>query len=308
METLSRAALKKMMAHAVAHSTTFTVWPHDEAPGAASSDAAFTPEPRYTGTSDYDRSVTGIRAPEITVYAPDKPNGVGILVTPGGSYRRVVLDKEGSALAPFFNARGYTLFVMTYRMPGDGHQEGADAPLADVQRAMRIIRANAQAWKLDPERIGVLGFSAGGHVAASLGTRFNEQVYQPIDIADELSARPAFMALVYPVITMHADIDHPGSRHELIGDNPTPAQINRYSLEDRAEKDTPPTFLLHAIDDPAVKVENSLEMFTALRRLDVPVEMHLFERGKHGFGIRDAQGLPAAIWPELMMNWIATKV
>lgn len=308
METLSRAAFEKMMAHAVAHSTTFPVWPHGEAPGAASSDAAFTPEPRYTGTSDYDRSVTGIRAPEITVYAPDKPNGVGILVTPGGSYRRVVLDKEGSALAPFFNARGYTLFVMTYRMPGDGHQEGADAPLADIQRAMRIVRANAQAWKLDPERIGVLGFSAGGHVAASLGTRFNEQVYQPIDTADELSARPAFMALVYPVITMHADIDHPGSRHELIGDNPTPAQINRYSLEDRAEKDTPPTFLLHAIDDPAVKVENSLAMFTALRRLDVPVEMHLFERGKHGFGIRDAQGLPAAIWPELMMNWIATKV
>lgn len=308
METLSRAALEKMMAHAVAHSATFTVWPHGEAPGAIGSDAVFTPEPRYTGTSDYDRSATGIRAPEITVYAPDKPNGVGILVTPGGSYRRVVLDKEGSALAPFFNARGYTLFVMTYRMPGDGHQEGADAPLADVQRAMRIVRANAQEWKLDPERIGVLGFSAGGHVAASLGTRFNEQVYHPIDAADELSARPAFMALVYPVITMHADIDHPGSRHELIGDNPTPVQIHRYSLEDRAERETPPTFLLHAIDDPAVKVENSLEMFAALRRLDVPVEMHLFERGKHGFGIRDAQGLPVAIWPELMMNWIATKV
>lgn len=308
MDALSRDALEKMMADAVSRSATFTVWPDGEAPGAKGSDAIFTPEPRHTGTSEYDRSVTGVRAPEITVYAPDKPNGVGILVTPGGSYRRVVLDKEGSAIAPFFNARGYTLFVMTYRMPADGHEEGADAPLADVQRAMRCIRANAHEWKLDPERLGVLGFSAGGHVAASLGTRHHEQAYAPIDAADEFNARPAFMALVYPVITMHADIDHPGSRHELIGDTPTPAQIRHYSLEDRADSHTPPTFLLHAIDDPAVKVENSLVLFSALRRLGVPVEMHLFERGKHGFGIRDAQGLPVAVWPELMMNWIATKV
>ncbi|MDY1035634.1 alpha/beta hydrolase [Lelliottia sp. CFBP8978] len=308
MEVLSRETLEKMMHLAVARSVTFTVWPEGDAPGARTSDAVFTPEPRHTGTSEYDRSVTGVRAPEITVYAPEKPNGVGILVTPGGSYRRVVLDKEGSALAPFFNARGYTLFVMTYRMPGDGHQEGADAPLADVQRAFRCIKANAREWKIDPARIGVMGFSAGGHVAASLGTRFDEAVYAPIDAADELDARPAFMALVYPVITMHADIDHPGSRHELIGDNPGEAQIRHYSLEDRASSQTPPTFLLHAVDDPAVKVENSLAMFSALRRSGVSVEMHLFERGKHGFGIRDAQGLPVAVWPELMMNWIATKV
>lgn len=308
MESLSRETLERQMAQAVSQATTFHVWPEGEAPGAAASDAVFTPEPKHTGTSDYDRSVTGVRAPQITVYAPARPNGVGILVAPGGSYRRVVLDKEGSALASFFNQRGYTLFVMTYRMPGDGHEEGANAPLADVQRAMRILRARAAEWKLDVSRIGVLGFSAGGHVAASLGTRHDEPVYTPRDAIDEHDARPAFMALVYPVITMHADIDHPGSRHELIGDTPTAEQIRHYSLEDRASADAPPTFLLHAVDDPAVKVENSLVMFNALRRLGVSVEMHLFERGKHGFGIRDAQGLPAAIWPELMMNWIATKV
>lgn len=233
---------------------------------------------------------------------------MGILVTPGGSYRRVVLDKEGSALASFFNARGYTLFVMTYRMPGDGHEEGADAPLADVQRAMRMIRASATEWKLDPARIGVLGFSAGGHVAASLGTRHDEAVYAPLDAIDALPARPAFMALVYPVITMRDEHHHAGSRHELMGDKPSEEEICRYSLEERVTRDAPPTFLLHAADDPAVKVENSLAMFSALRRLGVPVEMHLFERGKHGFGIRDAQGLPVAVWPELMMNWIATKV
>jgi len=308
MEALSRETLEQNMAHAVSRSATFTIWPDNEAPGAQTSDAVFTPEPHHTGTSHFDRAVTGIRAPEITVYTPSKPNGVGILVTPGGSYRRVVLDKEGSALASFFNARGYTLFVMTYRMPGDGHEEGADAPLADIQRAMRVIRASATEWKLDPARIGVLGFSAGGHVAASLGTRHDEAVYAPLDAIDALPARPAFMALVYPVITMHKEIDHPGSRHELIGDTPTAEQIHHYSLEERVSADTPPTFLLHAVDDPAVKVENSVVMFSALRKLGVPVEMHLFEQGQHGFGIRDALGLPVAVWPELMMEWIGTKV
>ncbi|MCV2513118.1 alpha/beta hydrolase, partial [Leclercia pneumoniae] len=129
MESLSRETLERQMAQAVSQATTFHIWPEGEAPGAAASDAVFTPEPKHTGTSDYDRSVTGVRAPQITVYAPARPNGVGILVAPGGSYRRVVLDKEGSALASFFNQRGYTLFVMTYRMPGDGHEEGANAPL-----------------------------------------------------------------------------------------------------------------------------------------------------------------------------------
>lgn len=308
MRNISPEDLLTLMNVAVQHATTFSVWPTGEAPGAAVSPVQFQLEEHHTGSSRFDRSVTGVRAPHITVYAPQNPNGVGILVTPGGSYRRVVLDKEGSALAPCFNAKGYTLFVMTYRLPGDGHEEGADAPLADVQRAIRVIRARAQEWRLDPERIGIMGFSAGGHAAASLGTRYNENVYRPVDEMDNQSARPAFMALVYPVITMHQEIDHPMSRQQLIGDTPGDDQIRRYSAEQMADENTPPTFLLHAVDDPAVKVENSVVMFNALRRLGVPVEMHLFEQGKHGFGIRDALGLPAAIWPELMMAWIATKV
>ncbi len=153
-----------------------------------------------------------------------------------------------------------------------------------------------------------MGFSAGGHAAASTGTRYNESVYAPLDAIDQQSARPAFMALVYPVITMQEAIDHPQSRQQLIGETPTADQIRHYSAEQMADENTPPTFLLHAVDDPAVKVENSVVMFTALRRLGVPVEMHLFEQGAHGFGIRDALGLPVAIWPELMMGWIATKV
>lgn len=308
MKPVSPQELVTLMEDAVAASQTFPVWPQGEAPGAEVSPAVFRLEEQHTGPSAFDRSVTGVRAPQITVYAPPQPNGVGILVTPGGSYRRVVLDKEGSALAPFFNTRGYTLFVMTYRLPGDGHAEGANAPLADVQRAMRTLKARAHEWQLDPARLGIMGFSAGGHAAASLGTRYHEPAYPPQDVTDRIDARPAFMALAYPVITMHNDIDHPGSRHELVGDTPDEAQIRHYSLEDRADSSTPPTFLLHAVDDPAVKVENSVVMFNALRRLGVPVEMHLFEQGAHGFGIRDAQGLPAALWPELMMNWIATKV
>lgn len=308
MKDISPEVLLTMMESAVARAITFPVWPQGDAPGAKTSAAHFHLEEQHTGESKLDRSVTGVRAPQITVYSPQNPNGAGILVTPGGGYRRVVLDKEGSALAASFNAKGYTLFVMTYRLPGDGHAEGADAPLADVQRAMRTLRACAADFQLDPERIGILGFSAGGHAAASLGVRYKETVYPAQDVIDNESARPAFMALIYPVITMQADIDHTVSRQQLIGDTPDAEQIRRYSMEQMADGSTPPTFLLHAVDDPSVKVENSVVMFTALRRLGVPVEMHLFEQGKHGFGIRDALGLPVAVWPELLMSWIATKV
>ncbi len=167
-------ALLTRMREAVARSRELSVWPQDEAPGARQSPAVFTLEERLTGASELDRSVTGVRAPRIVVYAPENPNGIGILVTPGGSYRRVVLDKEGSALAPEFNDRGYTLFVMTYRLPADGHAEGADAPLADLQRAMRLIRAQATRWRLDPDKLGVLGFPQAvtpPQASARAGTR-----------------------------------------------------------------------------------------------------------------------------------------
>lgn len=301
-------SLLTRMADAVNRAITFPVWPDGDAPGAQSSRVMLTLENYHTGQSPLDRAVTGIRAPEITVYRPQQPNGIGILVTPGGSYKRVAIDKEGTALAPDFNANGYTLFVMTYRMPGDGHREGANAPLADVQRAMRVLRSQAARWQLDPNKMGVLGFSSGGHVAASLGTRYQEVVYIPQDEADNVSARPAFMALVYPVISMDSEFGHSGSRQELIGDSPSTAQRQHYSLEQRVDDTTPPTFLLHAVDDPAVKVENSVALFNALHARQIPVEMHLFEQGRHGFGLRDAQGLPLEVWPRLMMNWIASKM
>ncbi|EOL8966473.1 alpha/beta hydrolase [Cronobacter dublinensis] len=303
----AQEVLLTCMREAVAQRHTLSVWPQGEAPGAQVSRAVFTLEEHRTGESELDRAITGVRAPRIEVYAPREPNGVGLLVTPGGGYRLVVLDKEGSELAPAFNDRGYTLFVMTYRLPGDGHAEGADAPLADVQRAMRLIRAQAARWRLDPEKLGVLGFSAGGHAAASLGTRWNDAVYAPLDDTDAYSARPAFMGLVYPVMTMEEPVAHAGSRQALIGAQPDENAIRRYSPETAVNRATPPAFLLHAVDDPAVNVENSLLMFNALRAQGVPVEMHLFEQGQHGFGIRDALGLPAQIWPALLMNWIESR-
>lgn len=296
--------LAERMAQAVARAETFSVWPGGDAPGAQQSRARFTLEERHTGATLLDRAVTGVRAPQITVYQPASPNGVGLLVTPGGSYRRVVLDKEGSALAPAFTDAGYTLFVMTYRLPGDQHAEGPDAPLADAQRALRLIRHRAAEYNLNADHIGIIGFSAGGHVAASLATRYAEAVYAPLDEADELSARPAFMALAYPVITMTGAAAHSGSRQQLLGDAPDDAQEKRYSAEQAVTAATPPAFLFHAADDPAVKVENSLMMYAALREKGVPAELHLFEEGGHGFGIRDAEALPARAWPALLMRWI----
>ena len=296
------------MAQAVAHADTFSIWPAGEAPGAQQSHARFVLEEGHTGETLLDRAVTGVRSPQITVYQPAEPNGAALLVVPGGSYRRVVLDKEGSALAPAFTGAGYTLFVMTYRLPGDGHAEGPDAPLADAQRAMRLVRHRAQESGVDPQKIGVLGFSAGGHVAASLATRFNEALYAPLDAADELSARPAFLALAYPVISMTPAIAHAGSRQQLLGDNPSEAQIRRYSPEQSVPPGAPPAFLFHAVDDPSVNVENSLAMFQALREKGIAAELHLFAEGGHGFGIRDAQGLPAQAWPGLLMAWITRQL
>ncbi|QIZ51070.1 alpha/beta hydrolase [Dickeya zeae] len=284
--------------------TTFPVWPQGDAPGAVTSSVQQQVVERSKDPTLPDRAVTGIRRPEITVYAPETPNGIALLITPGGSYQRVVLDKEGSDLAPYFTQQGYTLFVMTYRMPADGHQEGADAPLADAQRAIRTLRTHAAQWRINPHHIGVMGFSAGGHVAASLGTRFAQTVYPAQDEIDYANARPDFMVLLYPVISMQENIAHPGSRKALIGSHPSDTQIQRYSAEKQVSTQTPPTFLVHAIDDPSVPVDNSLVMLAALREHGIPAEIHLFEQGKHGFGIRGTTGLPAAMWPQLLNNWI----
>jgi acetyl esterase/lipase len=287
------------------HEEKIYLWPDRTAPGSGGFGQKQTISERSKVPSLPDRIITGVSQPYLVVHRPRRANGMALLVTPGGSYERIVLDKEGSVLVPaLVDGGGVTLFVLRYRLPDAAHAEGADAPLADAQRAMRLLRARASEWGIDRQRIGVMGFSAGGHVAASLGTRFDEDTYAPVDAHDRISARPDFMALVYPVIDMgeHA---HAGSRARLLSSLSASADIASYSLQKRVTGATPPTFLLHASDDEAVTVDNSLAFFDALRRADVPTELHVYPQGGHGFGIRGAQGLPLAEWPRLALAWMA---
>ncbi|MBP2168890.1 acetyl esterase/lipase [Erwinia toletana] len=283
------------------------IWPFGDAPGASDSRA----QPQIVDLAKlyepHDRAATGVRCPEIALWHPEESNGITLLVAPGGGYQRIMIDKEGSALATFFTAMGYTLAVMTYRLPGDGHHEGADAPLADAQRAVRVLRDRAQLG-LNGKRIVMMGFSAGGHVAASLGTRFGEKTYPTQDAADSRSPRPDALVLVYPVISMRDGLAHEGSRERLLGAHPDNERVEDYSLETRVKGDTPQTLLIHAVDDPAVSVNNSMVFFTALRQCEVPVELHFYEKGGHGFGIRGVADLPLASWPMLVTEWLRSRV
>lgn len=250
-----------------------------------------------------DRAIHGISRPRMVVFRPARPNGAAVLITPGGGYRWVVVDKEGYEFGRWLAARGFTAFVLFYRLPGEGWASGPDTPLQDAQRAMRLIRHRARDYAIDPARVATLGFSAGGHVCADLATRFGASVYAPIDAVDALPARPMCAAPLYPVISMDAAIAHPGSRALLLGPSPTPALEAAHSPDRQVTADAPPHFLLHAEDDPAVPVENTLRLHAALRARKIPVEMHLFAEGGHGFGLRLAAGKPVAVWPDLWLAW-----
>lgn len=259
---------------------------------------------RSTDTNAFhDRFVHKVGTPLLTVFRPERPDGSAIVLAPGGGYVRTVIDKEAFESARRFNASGVTVFVLRYRLPGEGWKQAADVPLQDAQRAMRLVRAHAAHYGLDPARVGILGFSAGGHVAASLATRHAEKVYEPIDAADQLDARPAFVGLMYPVITM-SDVAHTGSRSTLLGANPSPEVVAKYSCEKQVTATTPPTWLCYAADDPAVPpIGNALAMYQALFAAKIPTELHAFQEGAHGFGIKGAQGKPAFVWPDLFLHW-----
>jgi len=247
-----------------------------------------------------DRYVEHVTRPTLVVFKPAQAAGPSLLIAPGGGYRWVVMDKEGYEAAERFAAAGLTVYVMSYRLPGDHWAAGPDVALQDAQRAMRLIRARAGGGP-----VGVMGFSAGGHVAGMLEEKFDKPAYAPVDAADQLSARPDFAVLMYPVATMRDPYVHAGSRTELLGATPSPADETAYSLEANVRRDEPPTFLVQAIDDNSVPVENSLQLLAALRAAKIPVELHLFEVGGHGFGIRYAIGKPAAAWPDLVLAWLS---
>ena len=250
-----------------------------------------------------DRSVTRVGTPLLTVFRPDRPDGSAVIIAPGGGYVRQVIDTEGTSVARRLNASGVTAFVLRYRLPGEGWAGRADVPLQDAQRAMRVVRASAPHFAVDPARLGIMGFSAGGHLAAQLATRFAERVYAPIDGADAADAKPAFAALMYPVITMGQGTQH-DTHDNLLGPDPSPAEIAANSCDKAVTGNSAPCFICYAADDDIVEpMANGMAMYRALIGAKVPAELHVFANGGHGFAIRLAKGNAASIWPELFLHW-----
>lgn len=248
------------------------------------------------------RAISGVVRPEFSVVRAPAPNGSAVLIIPGGGYRELTIDTAFAAARRLADA-GVTSFVLFYRLPHEGWSDGASVPLEDAMRAMRLLHTDAAQYDVDPARLGVLGFSAGGHLAALLSLRSDANLYAPVDAADRESARPLFAALLYPVITMLPPYAHEASREMLLGDKPTLAQRAAWSCERLVARGAPPMFLAAAADDPDVPVENTLEMFAALRRVQVSAEMHIFERGGHGFGLGN-RGEPLSAWPALLLAWL----
>jgi acetyl esterase/lipase len=285
---------------------TIDLWPNG-APGSPAALPIETVKERSTDPAYNDRYVFGISRPRMAVFRPARPNGAAVMITPGGGYNWVVVDKEGYELARWLAERGVTAFVLFYRLPQEGWAAGPDTPLQDSQRAMRLIRHRAAAYGVDPKRVCAMGFSAGGHVCADLLARFAGRVYKPVDAADRLSARPDLAAPIYPVVSMSIPTAHGGSRKNLIGDEPSPEQERAHSPHLNIPADAPPTFLLHAEDDGSVPVENTLLLRKALLQRKVPVETHLFADGGHGFGLRLARGKSVEGWQEIFWAWARKK-
>ena len=235
-----------------------------------------------------------VQIPQIEVYLPNKKSatGQGVIICPGGGYSILAYDWEGTDVAKLLNANGIAAFVLKYRLPDSLSSTAPNqVPLMDAQQAMRMVREKASQWNIQPNKIGIMGFSAGGHLAATLSTHF------------EKDTRPDFSILIYPVISMDKNITHMGSRTNLIGKNPTDAMIKLYSNELHVTGKTPPSFLIHATDDDGVPVENSLLYYQALKKNKVPAEMHIYPFGGHGFGLANGNKSLDS-WPRLMINWL----
>ncbi|HYJ38353.1 MAG TPA: alpha/beta hydrolase [Chitinophagaceae bacterium] len=248
--------------------------------------------------------VHNVIRPTLTVFeAPkEKSTGTSVLICPGGGYSIVAISHEGYDVARRFNEMGVTAFVLKYRIPADSTmQDKSIGPLQDAQRAIQYIREHAKDWQLKKNSIGILGFSAGGHLASTLATHYQKALIQN---KKKTSLRPDFVILVYPVISFSDTLMHQGSRDKLIGKNAPPESVRLYSNELQVDKNTPPTFLVHAKDDGGVKYQNSMQFYEALKRNGVQTDIYLFEKGGHGFGLNN----PASEikWMDLVQQWMET--
>ncbi len=240
-------------------------------------------------------------------YYPAEPSlntGTAVVICPGGGYWGLAIDHEGKQTAEWFNSIGISAFVLKYRLPDDAiMKDKSVGPLQDAQEAIRLVRRNANQWNIDPNKIGIMGFSAGGHLASTASTHFNEKVYEPIDTT---SARPDFSLLIYPVISMDSAITHSGSRLFLLDENPSKVQVKRFSNELQVTAQTPPAFIIHSLDDNVVPVQNSINYALAMKKFNVPCELHIYQHGGHGYGLGRSNGTESA-WPEACKKWLKVQ-
>lgn len=248
--------------------------------------------------------IRDVSVPTLTVYRPDaaKANGTAVIICPGGGYALLAAGHEGSDVAKLFTSWGITACVLKYRLPNDAIMENKTiGPLQDAQTALELVRKHASKWKIDPAKVGIMGFSAGGHLAATASTHFN----QPVIAADKSALRPSFSILIYPVISLTDSLMHKGSRDNLLGADLSAARVTEYSNELQVTRETPPAFLVHASDDKTVRVGNSIAYYQALLKNNVSAEMHIYEKGGHGFGMNNKT--TADQWTERLKNWLAAN-
>lgn len=247
-------------------------------------------------------SVSEISTPDLSVFRPQKPNGGAVLIIPGGGYRSISVQGEGYSSAKWLNERGYTAFVLTYRLPGEGWGDGPKVAIEDAQRALRLIRADAASYGIDKNRVGVLGFSAGGHLAGLVATRFAESFYEPIDKVDTLSDRPDWVALIYPVISLEPPFTKTSTHRQMVGRG-TLATEAQWSVQTGVNTRMPPVFLVHAVDDPIANIGHSEIMEAACKRAKVPVDFVRLPTGGHGFAM-GRPGTASITWSKSFEQWL----
>lgn len=261
------------------------------------------PDAQPNGGTEYiqDERVYNVQVPTLAYFPapPEKANGAVAVVCPGGGYVRLSLVNEGNGLTRWLNSLGVSVFVLKYRLKEYGHP----APLRDVLRAVRIVRSRAAEFGVDPHRLGIVGSSAGGHLAACAGTLYDHPSGETGAALDAVSARPDFLVMQYPVILMDGPFVHHGSLTSLLGKKPSPELAALLSVDRQVTKDTPPSFLIATVEDTSVPLENAVAFYSALRRAGVPAELHLYEKGPHGFGLRQDLG-PTSEWPTRAEEWL----
>jgi acetyl esterase/lipase len=265
--------------------------------------------------SDYHQTVDSldnwtkmrfVTEPTLDMYlAPaQKATRTAVIICPGGGYWGLAIAHEGAAIAKWLNSLGITAFVLKYRLPSDDIMvDKSVGPMQDGQRAIRLVRQHAKEWNIDADKIGIMGFSAGGHLASTLSTHFNEKVYEPVDA---ISARPDFSLLIYPVISMEEKTTHAGSKLNLLGENPSSDRVKYFSNELQVTTDTPPAFLIHSIDDVVVPVQNSIGYGLAMEKHHVPCELHIYQSGGHGYGLGRSKDTESS-WPDACRKWLEAR-